>query len=392
MAGYEIPLNAPVWPFRCNWRQPVDLEYEFLTTVFSSRSGKEQRRARRNEPRVLASSLVSGLSATEQQAVVRFCFEHQVDAVAFPDFARQDMAQVTNNQTLTADHTARWLTAGAAVILRSGDNVQIRHVSGVNNAVIGLATPTTYVGRVTIYPVFYGFFSDDLLARVLASGIVEFDLEIEPTPGLNAPAYRGAAGEMFDGREICPFVLDWRERKMNLRRETKVVDFEVGRISRFNPIKFGTRAYQGRVVCGERSEIDTVAAFFLRCSGRLKEFFLPTGVEDLTVKGVNGAVLTCVATGQTSLSKNRVDRAMTILRKDGTRTYHKVTDYALVGGEAQVTLDPAPAGLAPNAVSVVSWMPLCRFNSDRLVIPHLTTEAARIEVNIQTLEYLPAAD
>lgn len=390
MAASEVPANAPIWPTRANWREKVELTLEYATTIFASQNGKEQRRARRSQPRVTQSAKVSAMDAAQSQKVMRFVLENFISKIAFPDYAREYAAAVTAPQLLSPTEPARWVGDGAPVILRQGDTVEMRFVTQKDGqGRLILSAPTALTGRVLVYPVLYGVLEDELAAALLTNAVAEFDLEVFGLPGFQAPPFSGSPSAVFDGREVFTFKADWTDRSATLSQIVKTLDTGKGRVSRFAPIKFATRIYRSNFLCGTRDEIDELAAFFVRCKGRQKEFFVSTDLRDLTPLAVAGPTLTCEPTGQTGLARNRVDRAVAIRRKTGETSYHKVTNLTEAGSQMNLTLSPA-AGVAPDGIDAVSWLPLARFASDRLVIPFETTHAARIDLTIQTLEYLPA--
>lgn len=391
MSAYEIPLNAPVWPFRANWRETVTLSYEFLTTVFSSENGTEQRRSMRQEPRVNQQATISALEENERQRLMTFVFENQAERIIFPDYGRETAGTVGGaGLSLALDADVPWITVGSVVMIRQGEAVQARYVSGVAGRAVGLAEATSYAGPVRVYPAFYAYMTDEIAADVLSTTVSELELEIDALPGFASPTFRGAPVTQFDGREVLTTPMDWADRTARISRQFDEIDFGVGRVARFSPVRFGTRIYRGTYPRLSRSEIDTLAAFFLRHRGRLKEFFLQTGTADLTPVAVSGLTLTCALTGQAGLSKNTVDRAIAITRRDGSVSYHRITALAPVSGNLQLTLADTTGGLALGDILRVSWLPLCRFAVDRLTIPYLTTEGARIELSVQTLPYVAA--
>lgn len=390
MAASEVPSTAPVFPLRANWRERVEVSYEYLTTVFESTSGREQRRGRRSQPRSVLSCLVSAMDEREQQIANRFVYENQSNRAIFPDYPRPVGADVIDSMTLVLDRPNVRLTEDAMIVLRSGESVQTRRINTVAGSTVTLQAPTSYTGRITTFAAIYGVMSDNLAGTLFTDAVTEVDLEVEALPGFHAPVSLGTARPMFDGREVFDFAFDRVNRSASSERTRQNIDGGSGRIAIYETIKFGKRTYRVEMPGMSAKEIDDLLSFFFRCKGRLKEFFMPTGQKDLTLIGSSGNTMTCAYTGQQSLATNRVDRAVAVYRKTGAVSYHKVTNYEVISGQARLTLSPSIGTLAPQDVLRVSWLPLCRFASDRLTVPYETSEAARIDLNVQTLEYLPA--
>lgn len=389
MAAFEVPLNALVWPFKANWRERVETDYEFKSTIAVSDDGKEQRRALRSEPRRAMDVMTSGLEIREFRYLQQFVFSNITKPIAFPDFSNVVIAEITSEVTLDAGETLRWAAPGNAVILSDGDRVELKHILAVNGAQVQISSATGMSGKVRFYPAVYGHFDSPLKGRLLTSGAMEVSIGVSGLPGLQNPVYTGGAPVMFDGREVLLRKMDWADRAVDMSGFTKILDNGYSRVSRYNPIRFNTRLYRQTFLLETREDRDDLIAFFCRMKGRRGEFFAPTWTDDLTLKSAVGTTLRCEPTGQTDFS-NRVDRAVMVERYDGTRAFAKVTAVALAGGDLVLTLNQAfPWAIAPAEVRRLCWLPLCRFGSDLLSLSHVSSVTATADMTIQTLEYLP---
>lgn len=389
MAAFEIPLASTPWPFKANWRERVESQYEFKTTIKVSQNGKEQRRALRSEPRIEQTVLTSGLEQHEFQVLQRFVFENMTRPVAMPDFPSVVIAEVTSETTLAVAGLT-WARPGNAVMLMKDDTIQVRHVSAYEDDVVTLTTATGLTGKVRFYPALYGYLPATLKGRLLTASVLETSTTLEAAPGLQNPVYSGEPGVMFDGREVLLRKMNWEDRAVDLSGFTRIRDSGRGRINRYNPIPFNTRLYRQSFLFETRADREDFIAFFCRMKGRRGEFFAPTWAHDLTFKSVAGTTLRCDPTGMKS--RNRVERAVMVELYDGRRAFAKVNAVAETGGDLVLTLAGAfPWPIASSAVRRLCWLPLCRFGSDTLSIDHNSSVVSTADVTIQTLEYLPAS-
>lgn len=391
MAANEVSTASLLWPFRANWREAVNTSFAFQTTIFKSTSGKEQRRALRIEPRAEIDFLTSALDAAAQHQLDRFIGENQNREMVMPDYSRVRRAEVTSNTTIDLVGGARWAVPGGLVVIRSETTTELRRIAALlENDVLVTTTPFAAVGPVQVYPGLYGLLEASLAATMVTAAVKEVRVDFAALPGLQIPVYRGEVGEVFDGREVFLEKADWKARSHDFTRERTQLDYEVGRVRTFTPVAFGTRTYAAKFVTSSRGDLERIVGFFFRKFGRLKEFFAPTWADDLTVVAEAGPSLTVRANGSTTLDDNTVDRALMILRDDGSRSYHRVTGLALAGDNQALTVTPN-IPVATSGIVLVCWMPLCRFATDQLSISHRTAEVATFDFSIQTLQYRAAS-
>src|SRR5690606_33643845 len=76
--------RAELWVLPPNWSQRYEESYEFLTDIFTSRSGKEQRRALRNTPRKSVSFQAMAYD-NELRWFNRMMAGHQANSFLLPD-------------------------------------------------------------------------------------------------------------------------------------------------------------------------------------------------------------------------------------------------------------------------------------------------------------------
>jgi hypothetical protein len=88
---------------------------------------------------------------------------------------------------------------------------------------------------------------------------------------------------------------------------------------------------------------------------------------------------------------DKTRRGIAIYKKDGSIVTLRLTaiDSVAPAGQSRLTLaSPLSAALNMTDVSMVSWLPLCRFASDSLTLNWVTDKVANFIMNVQTLESL----
>jgi hypothetical protein len=119
-----------------------------------------------------------------------------------------------------------------------------------------------------------------------------------------------------------------------------------------------------RIVAGDQSTWQWFKLFMATAVGRQKKFWLPTWRDDLVYMSHVGASLTIdTASGDFSAWWPSQRQHVQIVQADGTIAYAKIV--AASGGV--LTLDVALSG---SPVSLISWLELCRFESDQYETVH----------------------
>ena len=371
------------------------LEEEFETGIFRTRDGTEKRRAFRNEPRKRI-RFASTAADDCFRGLVRDVYAHQREPWIVRDRSRRIFAvagMAALGSTLEVATAPYWLAAGETVILTDRARVETRVIDSVAAGVVtftaandGAAWP---VGT-EVSPAFPGRMASPVSLTKRIARAVQFRAEFFSPPGIELARTTPAAADLLNGFEFFSqpirVVSGVDARSLS---EIEVIDFDRGRISINEPILFPTSAE--RLDYGWRNAacITEIQDLFYRVRGRLGRFYMPTFDQDFTPAGESAAgnnILTVAGDVDTQFDGSTVFDALAIQYADNSWGRALINSMALVGQNTQMVLSAnLPQVVNEENVKAISWLPLRRFGSDRLVT-EWRREYARASISIQTLE------
>ena len=410
-----------MWPFRINWAATVDVDYEFRTEVFTSLSGREQRRALRQTPRMSMefSCLETGDSARSLAATLA---TRAADEFEIPDFSERVriLAPAPIGQNfLVVSRVAWWIEPGARMIV-GGEIVTVESVSGTSVTIAGALTrghdfnTPAYLARRAVI-------SNDAQIDHRTSQTSSLRLRFDVLPGHARFAPTETPRGAYDGREVWMHRPNWRNAvRQSFAHGRTSVDYGFGRVSYFNEQPFISRVFQvlytgvdadpaygdprdpnwgsdlfraSQDVSGDPittyypASVSSLIDSFRRARGMAREFWAPTWTGDL--------VLEAVAAGQTQITvpgrethdqfdEDRANRAVAIMLRNRKRQFRRVSGSAVVGGDTVLTLDAPLTDGGP--VALACWMPLSRLASDTLSVRWRSSRVADVTLAMRSLE------
>lgn len=397
-----LPSNT-IWPFAPNWRQKYTVSFEFKTDIFTSRSGKEQRRSARVYPRKgVKFSIVR--ANDEMRAFNRFMKMGHGSQIRLPElarFARSTAAHLVGATEMTIDRDAAdWLTLGASVVLDTSDGYLLRTVDTYDSETLTVIfneeSETIIPAGSKLHPALPVRMPDSIDVKMHTSRAVEGEMEFEAQPGLTLPEDPGFPSEVFNRREVFPFRPNFSgalSGSFNLPRDK--VDFGTGRIANFYPVAFSQRTRQFNVVFPTYERRRAGVQFFLRQRGRAGEFYLPSWEDDFVVAETAAAGdLTLTLVGpevHDTYESDDVFRAIIIRQPNGTEFYRRITAAALDGANSVITTDVGWPVTIDDTVEV-QWLVVNRFAVDLLDLECISDSAAVAQFSVTSLEDLPVGD
>lgn len=391
--------RARMFDYRPNWRESVTVGLEYRTDIITSRSGKEQRRALRNEPRKTVEYTI-GIHRDKLRAFERLMARWQTKAVTMGDPTRGTTTTATlmalENSVAVAS-VPRWLTAGTPVMLESGDRREILLVSDVAFGVVTFTSGALLnwpVGAM-LRPTISGLLGTSISETNLTDELAEVRISLAVDPG-SEPVYITDGGFMIHGgREVFPFAENWLEpveTQFSWNRDT--VDFGYGRISSYTPTDFGTRIHRASFLNVSAEQAQEMSDFFDRMKGQQGEFYWPSSTNDLPPAAplVEGGDTMRVAGRETfdAFNDDTVYRAVAVRLFDDRMIYRTVIDMYLDAGDTIIQFsEPWISDVPVSEIVRVSWMTAARFASDQFTAEWTTSEVMQSQLAIQTLEDLP---
>lgn len=395
--------RAKIWPFPVDWGDSYKVTLSFKTDIWSSRSGKEQRRAARKTPRrsLQFSSVAVGESLRRFR---RLMASWQNKTLVMPDVVRATTLSASvdgGDLVIPVASTADWLASGATVVLINGEDREIRkiaYVDGLN--VVMTAGGAAWPAGTKVHPGLEGMVASELPTNLPTNAVAKIDVRFNVTPASEPALSSGTPDATLAGREVFTKTPNWaRGTDVTFSYPSENVDYGSGVIATFRPIGFGTQVPRATFVGQDAAAVLKLEQFFRRARGRQGEFYLSSRVDDLPMAApslVGNFYLRVV--GQevyAAYTQDTVHRAVEVLLTNGTRIWRAVDQVDVVNdGDGNDTLlhvtQAWPQTFAPSDVVRISWMPVSRFASDEMTIEWLSNTVAQTQLSMQSLEALPA--
>lgn len=384
----ELIGEGSLYPFPINWRDGYKLSLEYRTDIFTSRAGKEQRRALRQTPRTQL-GFTSTLAAEKLQEFDRFVYRNQTRQVAVHDFSRSlSIAEWLSSTQFKVTATPDWLAPGEA--LGFADSVAL--IDTVTGDTVTLSTPVT-VGGERAHPLLFAQLPTSLPVRYSTDSVAEAEMSFSGLAGRHPWDY-GEPEDVFNGREVLPFEPNWGSSiGATFEHERDEIDFGFGRTISYNPVAFGTRIYQVRFTLGTTDEAYRMMQFFGRMRGQRGEFYVPSPATDLTVLSELGPDSATVLLGGADVYdtyRNDTVHQALCFEVDGypNRLYRKIISLEKVGAATRATLNQPFPVEAPIGTATVRWLRATRFAVDLLTVDGRTDSVAETDIAIKSLENL----
>lgn len=407
--AYSGGLKLSVRP---NWSTIVSENLVFSTGIFRSRSGKEQRRALRSNPRKTLSFAALAVGALRRQ-IENQIFRRGASVLAVADFASQYSpltVAATRASTFIVVETGVVFAAGSKIIVWEGDlcsNIlEITTVEAVRPfdsgpddgferfVKLGLTAPIRVAFGIgaKVYPVLEGRLTGAQTVTYHTSEIADFPITLDAIPGSKIATVL-PEGQTFHGLSVLTERPHWGSSpSFSFDPQIEMVDYDRGITNAYSPVGYTTTVLQYGFLSIGRKQATMIRDLFLRMKGRRGEFFMPTWVADMTP-------VTPVVTGSRTLvvaeddlaetySGDTTRRAIAIQTTGGELLMHGLESIVKSGGVTTVTVVyPFTADVALAEISKVCWLNRVRFGNDTLTINWKTDQHAEVAVSVVALEH-----
>lgn len=394
------PATAYPFTFLPNWQESVRVQREYRTTIWRSRSRREQRRALRQSPRISFSFALT--LATDARREFRALMDGALNKpMLVPDWSRSITLAAPAAQTastIAVSSAPSWLVDGRALFLYDGTNRPTPiYVDTVAGTTVTLSSPlaAAWVAGSQILAGCVGFInggvSPDAVTNTLSTVSIDFAVE----PGSEPAPSPAAAVTVFNGLEVCPLTANWRDGYRNaIDWSAEIVDNGYGQIAYGFPVDFPVETRRFTVTAGDAAAIGSIIDFFDRVAGQRDEFYMPSGEADLVPAAplTAGTATLTVAGTDTAIhyGDSTVYTAIQVLLKNGTVLHRTVTGIATASGNSVLTLGANwPSTVATDDMTMISWMPVRRFATDTQTIDLITETVAETDIVTLALETLP---
>ena len=310
------------------------------------------------------------------------------------------------NGTIATGTTPPWLTGVVAARVPGADQFLIDVAPTVGGFTIVGAAPAIPAGT-SLYPALQGRFPSTVDIELVTDGVVSGSITFNVTPLTEVETNPAAAPVVFNGREVFLMRPNWMTNpKVTFSNDYETVDYGYGALAYFNPISFVSRAQQASYLAMTHQQMVAIEDMYFRLHGQLGEFLLPTWQNDIIPQAPVAAGATSFLAPSdlyTDFVGDTVFDAFCAAYGDGSYQFGLVTSIGQNGSFAQINIgatalcSPAgattnsAAGLAralDNTVTSISWMPVHRFASDKLISEWITDSVAQTQLSVISLQDL----
>ena len=384
------------FPFKPNWSNALEVTLSCKTEIFTSRSGKEQRRALRSTPR----RRVDFTSLAHQSDVVAFnrlvATKQNADFL-FPDWTRAAQSHgIASGATFLSlrELAPEWVNTGRQVFLCDGDTLTPVTVASADAYTVELTAPVTqdYSGATVLRPVYAGLLAT-ISSNLNTSNTVSVNVSYDVTPGSVPNSANLFFPYVVDGKEVFSFPWNWGEAiGAEFAWSVENVDYDRGVITTHRPIDFGTVGQSATVLRDDAYQIDYMQRFIERQKGQLGEFWMPSGTEDMTLAAniSNGASALTVAGIDIAngYGLSEVYKGVALYLRDGRKVYRKIDGIIVSGGNSVMSVSAAfTFGITTGDIAKISWMRPARFTSDEVSLEYLTDSVVQWQTKTTTVSY-----
>lgn len=373
-------VNIFLWPCDPDWSDGMTETLEWKTDILQSYSGAEQRIARRLSPR--RTFEFSILIASNERAR----FENRLAYVGgnswylpiYPDVTYLENNVTAGTTLLSSETRGHDFVVGNKLLIKSEVNGKTKSVlcdiAAINNSSITLASAiqTDFNAGAAIYPVRLAVLTntpeltrhnDDLLSSQIRFRVTEHNAYSKNISFL--PTYRH-----FPVLNIQP---DWSESlKGKYERFLLELDNNSGIPARVDTAKLPFFVQEFRWFVTERIEQTQLRQLFYYLTGQQKNIWVSSQNYDFNTKNVNSRLLDIENVGfsKIGLMPGRQDLAITLT--NGSTLYRRINSAAVLSDDTERLLLDEPINVAAEDIVSVSFLTLCRLDSDSISWEHIT--------------------
>jgi hypothetical protein len=387
-----------------NWRDQMTESYVFKTEIVNrSRSGKEQRRALRQEPRREFSYTLTlwGEPRRALEGLLTRWRRRTVLTPIWPYRTKTNADTPAASAVLNVDVVPSWAVQNQNVLIQSPglpDQTAVVDSTGAGTITLQSGVANDVPAGSTVIQMLTGRLKDGQTVKRETADVAEAAVVYEITPGVDPVYDPPAAALTLSGYEVFLTPPNWGEgieEEWDLPLE--VVDADWGKMVFYEYQDFAQ--YTMKVVyTGLRDgEIRDVIDFFYRHRGAAGEFWFPTFGRDI-IPGYQlddtATVLRIVGTEfENDWNGQTTNAAIVVWLQDGTILLREVLSVSTVtdayGTDSVIFLSTAwPYDIPTTEIVKVSWLMRARFATDTLQIEWMTDSKANAQFAIRTLEAL----
>ena len=395
-----VGTRAVVWDFFPNWSSPYRITYQYRTDIIRSRSGREQRRALRQQPRKTIEFSIS-LLRSEVRRFSRRMFQWQNRIFAVPELTRKVIStsgMPSGGRVMELESIPSWIIPGAIVLLSYRGTLLPREVESIEANVVTFTTRGTFawpIGTV-LHPSLSALVSASMSGQRPTSKVANVSVRIEVEPGSETLTPVPDAPLTFDGRELLLIKPNWAAPiSLSYDFDREELDYQSGRKAIFRPIDFGSRLYRAVFLGRDPEESRLLLHIFHRMKGQQGEFYMPTFEDDAELRTpilANDQTVRLIGTEIfETLLGDTLHTVMAFFHVDGRITLNRVVNMTFtddaIGKDTIIEFrDLFTEVINPDDLRQICWVYAWRYGSDGLTFDWLTDKVSQTQMSLRALE------
>lgn len=383
--GESVALNitgnrVTAWALTPDWSAGVRETLQFKTDVMTAWSGAEQRRALRIAPR--RQFEFSSPMAKQERRIIEaslFAWSSMIWALPiFSDGQRLTSALSPGMLTVACDTVNRDFRAGGlAILITDAAHYEVLQITSVTNTALSLtnAVAGSWPVGSRLYPVRTARLASYPKIARRNGQFAEIDpqfVTVEPcdwTPASGLPTYR-----TYPVLENSPDASDGADA--SYERQTNLIDNDTGVVELDDTADIGFPVWTHQWFMQGRTQRAFFRALMYLLKGRQGEIWVPTYQSDLQLAALIGSSATTIDIEMMGYTLylvgqlNRKDIRIELL--NGTVFYRRITGSTGIDANTERLSIDSSLGqqVTPSQVRRISFMSLCRLNSDSIDIVH----------------------
>ncbi|ECU9383754.1 phage tail protein [Salmonella enterica subsp. enterica serovar Newport] len=361
--------------------QDVTETLSWKTDILASQNGAEQRIARRLSPRrTLEFQVMAQGNDRQRLEADLFHFGSRVWSVpVFMDVATLTQPLSPGSLTLPICPWGRDIQTGGSLLLRTGsgmaDDTETVEVIALSDVAITLKRPVTryWPAGTRLYPLRSALLTDMPVLTRKTDGVATAQVR-----------FRFTGHQDFDGTHVPPLVYyrgfpvlepgsDWSEDLTGqYTRLMAEFDSETGETTQ---IDLAGRAFTLQrhhwLMAGREVQASLRALFYL-LRGRQRPIWVGSQCSDFTPLSMTGSVMTVMACGISRFGPRPGRQDIRIETRKGVYYRRLISAVAADSATEHLTLDGDGLVLVQRDFLKVSWLTLCRTDSDDIAWKHIT--------------------
>ncbi len=387
--------NSILIPFQPNWENPFVVRHEYKTDIITVTSGREQRRANRQYPRIRTefNILVADNRRREFSQILMTSQERDIIIPNYCQLARTTDEFPVNTKTASISPVS-WLVTGIGVIIETDNHRQVLTVENITGNILTFRENSniTYPLGTRINPVFPSNFMEEQSTVLHTNQVTTAALSFDGIPGKIFRSPVPVATDFLNETEIFATKPNYAESvNIAMKSERDTIDFDHGRTRLFRKYDYPTRKTKMRFDGMDNRKSELLLDFFRRQKGRQGQFYVPSwesdfnpirrGKNSLQVEGPNFA---------TGFADSHIHRAIVLNLKNSTKIYREVSriyiSIDIFGKNSTIEVtENFEESLLIDDIKDVSWLYFSRFGSDSMTMKWLTNSVSTVNFNFFSL-------